>query len=73
PNRAYIVGEKHPEFFVPRQPGHVSPSLELGGSRHMTINMHIHGVHDADSFRKSQAQVHADLRNEMDRSYYRNR
>lgn len=69
PGRTYMVGEKHPEFFTPKQAGTVSPMLRTstgaGGAGGNTLHMHIHDVHDADSFRRSQpqiwAQAHAQL------------
>lgn len=51
--RAYLVGERGPELFMPRQSGRIQAS----GAGGITIN--VHGVTDADSFRRSRTQVAA--------------
>ena len=58
PGRSYVVGEKHPELFVPRQAGEIVPG---GGAKAMrplqyapTFNI---STPDADSFRRSHAQI----------------
>jgi hypothetical protein len=59
PGQSYVVGEKRPELFVPRSAGTIIPQLP-GGQQHLSqtnVNLHIHGVTDADSFKKSQAQI----------------
>ncbi len=59
PGRAYIVGEKRPELFVPRSAGSIIPSVPTGGDTKV-VNMggvHFHGVTDADSFKRSQTQI----------------
>lgn len=57
--RAYVVGEKHPELFIPKTAGTVVPTVSAGQTKlsQTNVNLHIHGVTDADSFRKSQAQI----------------
>ena len=40
PGRAYMVGEKHPEFFVPRVRGSIAKSLP-GVGNHTIVNMHV--------------------------------
>lgn len=73
PGKAYVVGERHPEFFIPRQSGHVAPSLTMSGGN--SINMggfHVHGVKDTDSFGRSQSQIYARLHREMEVSARRN-
>ena len=60
PGRAYIVGEKRPELFVPRSAGTVVPHVPTGGGDTKVVNMggvHFHGVTDADSFKRSQTQI----------------
>jgi hypothetical protein len=58
PGKTYVVGEKHPEFFTPGATGQVSPTVRLGGGNVTNVNnMHLHGVSDADSFRKNQNQI----------------
>jgi Lambda phage tail tape-measure protein (Tape_meas_lam_C) len=73
PGKAYVVGEKHPEFFVPRQPGRVSPSLEVGGQRHEENHFHFYGVQDFDSFRKSRGQLMADMQMQLAIAHGRNK
>ena len=75
PGHAYLVGEKIREFLVPKQAGTVTPSLKTGGSQvHQTttVNYHVHGVSDVDGFRRSQAQISADLQREMSIAHDRN-
>jgi phage-related minor tail protein len=64
PGKAYVVGEHHPEFFVPRQAGQVAPSLSLGANRQTVLNFSVNGVQDADSFRHSQGQIMAMMENQ---------
>lgn len=58
PGKAYIVGEQHPEFFVPGKSGSIAPTIRAGGGGGDT---HYHNWNiqtpDADSFRKSQGQI----------------
>jgi hypothetical protein len=76
PGRAYIVGEKRPELFVPRSAGTVVPSLATadgsGKSTTITIHQHIHGVTDADSFKKSGAQISSAMGSAVSRGQQRN-
>ena len=74
PGKAYVVGEKHPEFFVPKQAGQVAPSLKMGGDtvHHTTVNFHVHGVQDVDSFRRSQSQIFGDMHRQMTIAHARN-
>ena len=53
PGRAYLVGERGPELFVPRTAGAVAPAG-------VTVNMTI-VTPDADSFRRSQGQIMTDI------------
>ncbi|HZV89567.1 MAG TPA: hypothetical protein VFF95_18610 [Candidatus Binatus sp.] len=59
PGRSYVVGEKRPELFVPRSAGTIIPQVPGAGQKlsQTNVNLHIHGVTDADSFKKSQAQI----------------
>jgi len=59
PGKAYIVGEKRPELFVPRSAGTVVPNFASGDSKSITVQNHLHisGVNDADSFKRSQHQI----------------
>jgi phage-related minor tail protein len=51
--RAYLVGERGPELFVPGASGGVVPNGRIGGGN-VTVNVQ---TRDADSFRRSQAQI----------------
>ncbi len=53
----YLVGERGPEFFTPSQSGAISPA----GGAPMTVNIHLPGVQDAESFRRSETQLAASL------------
>jgi hypothetical protein len=60
PGRAYVIGEKRPELFIPRSAGTVVPHIPNGDSHkhlHVTNELHVHGVTDADSFKRSQNQI----------------
>jgi hypothetical protein len=60
PGKAYIVGEDHPELFIPGAQGKIVPTISSGkgGSGPTIINqMHVHGVTDMDSFRMSSQQI----------------
>jgi hypothetical protein len=74
PGKWYVVGEKHPEFFSPKQPGQVAPSLKMSGAPQVTqLAFHVHGVTDADSFKRSKTQIMAELTAQMSAAYSRNR
>jgi hypothetical protein len=59
PGRAYIVGEKRPELFVPRSAGTIVPNVpsENGKTQVNNVTNHFHGVTDMDSFKRSQTQI----------------
>jgi len=68
--QAFMVGEKGPEILSFNKPGFVTPNRALrsvaqrsGGDvhHHTTVNMNINGVHDSDSFRRSQSQIYAGM------------
>jgi phage-related minor tail protein len=58
----YLVGEHGPELFTPGRSGHITSNAQLAGAGGgaVTITMNIHAT-DAQSFRKSQHQIMADL------------
>ena len=58
PGKAYIVGEKRPELFIPGQAGRVVPNVPTsnGNIQHITLQQTI-VTPDADSFRRSQGQI----------------
>jgi hypothetical protein len=73
PGKAYIVGEKRPELFIPGQAGRVVPSVTNGSStyNHTSVNMTIN-TPDADSFRRSQGQISSQMGAAASRGAQRN-
>ena len=69
--KAYVVGEKHPEIFVPGKSGTVIPSVPTGQGHVTHMEVHFHGVADADSFRKSQNQILSDIHRQASIAYSR--
>jgi phage-related minor tail protein len=59
PGRAYVVGEKRPELFVPRSAGTIVPNVAMtGDNKNIAVTNHFHiSTPDADSFKKSQSQI----------------
>ena len=57
PGRAYIVGERQPELFVPHSAGTVIPSVPSGGSTNNTTVIQNINTPDADSFKRSSGQI----------------
>lgn len=54
----YVVGEQGREMFVPSQNGRIVPNNQMGG---VSVTLNVHGVKDADSFRRSSRQIESDL------------
>jgi hypothetical protein len=52
----YIVGERGPELFVPRQSGGIIPNNQMAAAGGVTINMTV-TTPDANSFRMSEGQI----------------
>jgi hypothetical protein len=76
---AYVVGEEGPELFSPGMSGRITPNSALrsggdggNGGTVNNITMHLHGVADADSFRKSQSQISAQMGAMLSRHMKRN-
>ena len=72
PGGAYIVGEKRPELSA----GTIIPSVPHSGDGAKIINMggvHVHGVTDADSFKKSSSQISNSMGNALQRAQVRTR
>jgi lambda family phage tail tape measure protein len=73
PGKAYLVGEKRPELFVPRSAGTIVPSVSSGSNiqniTHQTFNIQ---TADADSFKKSQSQISSAMGNAASRGQMRN-
>lgn len=73
PGRAYVVGEKRPELFIPSMSGHVYPSLGAGpsgggggaGDTHINIT-HMVSTLDADSFRDFARENSAIIAEELE-------
>lgn len=57
PGQSFLVGERGPEIFTPGASGRISP--QAGAP--MNINIHLPGVQDAESFRRSETQISAAL------------
>jgi len=59
-----VVGEKGPELFMPKQAGTIVPNHQLPkqAAQAITINMTIN-TPDANSFRRSEASIGADIVN----------
>jgi hypothetical protein len=73
PGKAYVVGEKHPEFFVPRTAGTVHPTLQTGGGyRQSNVTVNVNGAKDFDSFRKSQTQIVSEMHAQLAHANSRN-
>jgi len=70
--QSYLVGERSPEIFTPSQAGMISPSA-VPMEHHTKVELHVHGVTDADSFRRSQGQVGAMVLNQLAIGYARYR
>ena len=71
PGKAYLVGEKRPEVFFPGMHGKIVPSIReaMGsGGDHQTNTVHIHvnGVQDFDSFRKSSNQIMTEMHRQLE-------
>jgi phage-related minor tail protein len=63
----YMVGERGPEMFVPTHAGQIVPHHALSKSAPVHVTMHVH-TSDAGSFRRSEAQIMAELANGVRRS-----
>jgi len=64
PGKFYVVGEHGPELLAPRSAGTVLPNgSSAGGSKSLHINNTtvIQGQMNADTFRRSQSQIEADM------------
>jgi len=59
PGKAYVVGEDHPELFIPGAQGKIVPTIgnDKNGRPPIIQQIHIHGVQDMDSFRASSQQI----------------
>jgi len=74
PGKAYVVGEKRPELFLPSSAGRIVPNFSNAPAQSSTtVNAHFHGVTDADSFRKSQNQIASTLGNAVQKAQMRGR
>lgn len=74
PGMAYMVGEKRPEIFMPTPPP-TSQSLTSSGrgsGGSTQVHLHLHGVNDADSFRRSESQIASSLHQQLERARSRN-
>jgi lambda family phage tail tape measure protein len=73
PGKAYIVGEKRPELFVPRTAGSVVPNVVTSSDKSVNVVNHFHiNTPDADSFKKSQGQISSAMGAAAQRGFQRN-
>jgi hypothetical protein len=61
PGHAYVVGEKHAEWFVPKAAGRIAPSISTSNVRPLVLHQHWNiSTPDPDSFKRSQSQIIAE-------------
>jgi hypothetical protein len=76
PGKAYMVGEKRPELFMPDRPGKIVPDAskmkQAAGGLQANVTMHVHGASNPDDFRKSSNQITAELFRNMQLTHARN-
>lgn len=65
--RPYLVGENGPELFVPGASGRVVPNGQMAAAGATSVTIHVHGVRDAESFRKSRGQIEAEFGRSLER------
>ncbi|MEX6632149.1 phage tail tape measure protein [Hyphococcus lacteus] len=53
PGQSYLVGERGPEWFTPKQSGGIQPTSRGG----VNVNITLPSVTDTDSFRRSETQI----------------
>jgi len=68
PGRAFVVGERGPELFVPTSAGSIAPSMSGGGARDIRIAIQINGNGGEDSrlLARSARQVAQAVRSALD-------
>lgn len=66
--KAYLVGERGPEMFVPKQSGEIRASSAVGA----TFVQNVYGVTDVNAFRRARSQMQTDAHAMMTRSAMRN-
>jgi hypothetical protein len=75
PGRAYVVGERRPELFVPGSSGQIIPNLATAAPRNgpmdFNITVQVQGVGDSDLLRKVEAGTRAAAQDAI-RQYDRN-
>lgn len=69
-NRLNVVGEQGPELFVPRTSGTIIPNDKIGGGGTM-ISMNIN-TPDANSFKRAEGNIGAQIAMQLDRAQRRN-
>jgi hypothetical protein len=72
PGKAYVVGEKRPELFLPKQGGTIVPQVltRAGNTIHQNINI---AANDADSFMRSKNQIAAEMHRQASSAFSRTR
>ena len=68
PGVAIPVGEREPEYFIPRVPGAVIPASRMGDGGGMVVNVHFHGVTDMGSYSRSRGSIQQDIAMTVDRA-----
>lgn len=64
PGWSYLVGERGPELFTPGEAGRIAPAAASAPS----VVMHVHGATDPSAWRRSEAQILANLQRAVARS-----
>jgi TP901 family phage tail tape measure protein len=59
PNKAFMVGERGPEMFVPNSSGSIVPNNRLGGGQGNVINFNFPQGTDPERFRRTESQMAA--------------
>ena len=73
PGHGYMVGEKHPELFVPSASGRVVPQIGAQQMRPLVYSPTYHvNTPNPDAFRRSQSQILADGYRQMSKTHARN-
>jgi hypothetical protein len=76
PGKAYIVGEKRPELFIPKTSGQIVPSTQTASgkqqARNTTINNTFNFSEKTDLFKKSPSQVNAEQSRQLSIANSRN-
>lgn len=64
PGLSYLVGERGPELFTPHETGRIAPA----SASQPSVVMHVHGATEPAAWRRSEAQILANLQRAVARS-----